>query len=57
MSEKIEEGFMRGIGLGLFVAISVLDKHNGRLRLSNAPEGGGAVEIWLPNAEFQRPDM
>jgi two-component system NtrC family sensor kinase len=45
---KIERGFMLGLGLGLFVASSVIDRHGGQLRLSNAPEGGALVEVWLP---------
>ncbi|MCC7447295.1 MAG: response regulator [Anaerolineae bacterium] len=48
---KVDRGFMRGLGLGLFVASSVIDKHNGRLRLSNRPEGGALVEVWLPQAQ------
>jgi C4-dicarboxylate-specific signal transduction histidine kinase len=48
---KIERGFMLGLGLGLFVASSVIDTHGGQLRLSNAPEGGALVEVWLPQAD------
>jgi signal transduction histidine kinase len=47
---KVERGFMRGLGLGLFVAGSVLDRHNGHIQLSNRAEGGALVEIWLPRA-------
>lgn len=49
---KIERGFMRGLGLGLFVANGVLATHGGYLRLSNTPEGGALVEAWLPNSPF-----
>jgi len=48
---KVDRGFMRGLGLGLFVASSVIDRHNGHLRLSNRPEGGALVEVWLPQAQ------
>jgi signal transduction histidine kinase len=47
---KIERGFMRGLGLGLFVAGSVLDRHSGHIQLSNRAEGGALVEVWLPRA-------
>lgn len=52
---KIERGFMRGLGLGLFVANSVLATHGGYLRLSNAPGGGALVEAWVPNSPFNFP--
>jgi len=48
---KIERGFMLGLGLGLFVASTVIDRHGGQLRLSNAAEAGALVEVWLPQAE------
>jgi C4-dicarboxylate-specific signal transduction histidine kinase len=48
---KVERGFMLGLGLGLFVASTVIDRHGGQLRLTNAPEGGALVEVWLPQAE------
>lgn len=45
---KMDRGFMRGLGLGLFVANTILDQHGGQMQLSNAPEGGTLVEVWLP---------
>jgi two-component system C4-dicarboxylate transport sensor histidine kinase DctB len=48
---KIERGYQRGLGLGLFVASHVLDRHGGALRLSNLPEGGALVQAWLPRAD------
>jgi two-component system C4-dicarboxylate transport sensor histidine kinase DctB len=45
---KMDRGFMRGLGLGLFVANTIVDQHGGQMRLSNAPEGGTLVEVWLP---------
>jgi C4-dicarboxylate-specific signal transduction histidine kinase len=54
---KIERGFMRGLGLGLFVANGVLATHGGYLRLSNAVEDGALVEAWLPNSPFNLAGM
>jgi signal transduction histidine kinase len=48
---KLDRGFMRGLGLGLFVANTILDQHGGQMRLSNAPEGGTLVEVWLPQEQ------
>ena len=45
---KVDRGFMRGLGLGLFVADTILERHGGQMRLSNLPEGGTLVEVWLP---------
>ncbi len=47
---KIERGFMRGLGMGLFVTSTVVDKHSGELKFSNLPEGGALVELWLPRS-------
>jgi C4-dicarboxylate-specific signal transduction histidine kinase len=47
---KIERGFMRGLGMGLFITSTVLDNHGGELKLANLPEGGALVEIWLPRS-------
>lgn len=37
-----------GIGLGLAIALSVVQAHGGRLRLSNRPEGGLRASVILP---------
>jgi two-component system, NtrC family, C4-dicarboxylate transport sensor histidine kinase DctB len=47
---KVERGFVRGLGLGLFLASHVVERHGGQLRLSNLPGGGALVEAWLPRA-------
>jgi signal transduction histidine kinase len=45
---KIEGGRIRGLGLGLFVTYNIIQAHGGTIQVSNAPEGGARVEIWLP---------
>jgi two-component system, NtrC family, C4-dicarboxylate transport sensor histidine kinase DctB len=47
---KIERGYLRGLGLGLFLASSVIEHHGGKLRLSNLPGDGALVEAWLPQS-------
>jgi signal transduction histidine kinase len=37
-----------GIGLGLAIALSVVQAHGGRLTLSNRPEGGLRACVMLP---------
>ncbi|MCP5475635.1 MAG: sensor histidine kinase [Rhodanobacteraceae bacterium] len=37
-----------GTGLGLALAREIAEAHGGRIRLSNRPEGGLIVSIWLP---------
>jgi len=37
-----------GIGLGLAIALSVIQAHSGRLTLSNRPEGGLRASVTLP---------
>jgi signal transduction histidine kinase len=49
-TSKIDRGFMRGLGLGLFVSSSVFDSHGGSLTLSNEPKGGARIEVRLPKA-------
>ncbi|MFA5631470.1 MAG: ATP-binding protein [Porticoccaceae bacterium] len=37
-----------GMGLGLFLAHSILDRHGGRIELAPHPEGGTQVDVILP---------
>jgi signal transduction histidine kinase len=42
----------QGTGLGLAICRNLLDKMGGGIRLSNRPDGGGAMaEVTLPRAE------
>jgi signal transduction histidine kinase len=37
-----------GTGLGMSIVKAVVDRHCGRLRLNNSPEGGALVTMSLP---------
>jgi signal transduction histidine kinase len=37
-----------GTGLGLTISYSIVDEHNGRIRVENRPEGGSVFTIELP---------
>ncbi len=50
---KITDGFMRGLGMGLFVSHAIVSLHNGTIALSNVPTGGAQVTISLPLLEEQ----
>jgi signal transduction histidine kinase len=39
-----------GLGLGLSIAQAIAAQHGGRLRLGNAPAGGGEAELALPRS-------
>lgn len=41
-----------GAGIGLFLARAAIERLDGRLALSNAPEGGGRVTVSLPLARL-----
>jgi len=39
-----------GSGLGLAICRKIITEHNGKISISNPPEGGAAVSIQLPLA-------
>ena len=45
---KTRDGFMRGLGMGLFMANAVVELHHGTICLENRTEGGALVTITLP---------
>jgi len=45
---KMRDGFMRGLGMGLFMANAVVELHHGAIQLQNRPESGAVVTISLP---------
>jgi C4-dicarboxylate-specific signal transduction histidine kinase len=47
---KITDGFMHGLGLGLFIAHAVATLHGGSIHLANQEMGGALVTITLPLA-------
>lgn len=48
-TSKVTNGFVRGLGFGLFIANHLLKMHQGELHLSNLPQGGARVQVWLPS--------
>jgi len=44
-----------GMGVGLNIAASIVEAHGGRLEMKNAPKGGAAVSVRLP--ELSRPGV
>ena len=46
--EPYVSGKQTGIGLGLAIVKSVIENHNGRIRVSGRHEGGARFEITLP---------
>ncbi|MCC7207353.1 MAG: response regulator [Anaerolineae bacterium] len=47
---KTREGFLHGLGLGLFITRMVISLHGGEITLANRAEGGARVQILLPLA-------
>lgn len=45
---RITEGFVRGLGMGLFIARATAELYGGRVHARNLPEGGAEVTMELP---------
>ena len=43
-----ESRAMPGSGLGLAIVRQVIDRHGGRIEVSDAPGGGARFSLWLP---------
>ncbi len=43
----------RGTGLGLPIVRKIVDEHQGRIEISNAPAGGARIDIRLPLAKIE----
>jgi two-component system osmolarity sensor histidine kinase EnvZ len=37
-----------GSGLGLAIIKRIIDRHHGKVKLSNRPQGGLKAQVWLP---------
>lgn len=56
MGTRIFEKYQRGeqpnrpsgLGLGLYLVSRIVERHGGRIRVENRPEGGGRFSLWLP---------
>jgi two-component system sensor histidine kinase RegB len=42
------------LGLGFFIAKTLLERSGARLELANRPEGGAAVTVAWPRAKFEQ---
>jgi len=48
---KMTDGFLHGLGLGLFIARTTVNLYGGQIHLdNNCPAPGATVTIWLPRA-------
>ena len=54
-----ESRSMPGSGLGLAIVQQVIDRHGGRVVVSQSPEGGARFVLWLPGvaASLESPDI
>jgi two-component system sensor histidine kinase MprB len=50
-----ESRAMPGSGLGLAIVRQVLDRHGGRIEVSEAPSGGARFSLWIPGAAAATP--
>lgn len=50
-----ESRAMPGSGLGLAIVRQVLDRHGGRIEVSEAPSGGARFSLWIPGAATVTP--
>lgn len=48
LGQPITSGKPDGLGLGLFLSHSTLNRHGGRVTLANADGGGTLTSVWLP---------
>ena len=46
-----ESRAMPGSGLGLAIVRQVIDRHGGRVEVSEAPTGGARFSLWLPGVD------
>ena len=46
---------MPGSGLGLAIVRQVVDRHGGRLEVTEAPGGGARFALWLPGVAAVTP--
>ena len=44
---------MIGMGLGFFIAKTLLERSGARLELANLPKGGAVVTVVWPRAKFE----
>ncbi len=51
---RTPDGAGGGMGLGLFIAKTLLERSGASLRMENAPEGGAVVRIAWPRLAFER---